>query len=213
MDNNGDNKTKNNNNNNNNNNSNNNKNSNSNMTHDRNNNGYNRTNNNRNIERKRTSSKSFFSKERAITKTNFIRKIKERTYFVDNKTNMAFKHFDLGVKNEPESNRSNSMNGKPIDDSSTHHDGPYVNGLRPKMKNDGPNITNIRNNKTNNDDTNTKKNEPAFTIELSVLVAIILLLALFVLPCFIYKAKSLHKLSKNKPTRNDRQTMSGVCIL
>ena len=212
MDNNGDNKTK--NNNNNNNNSNNNKNSNSNMTHDRNNNGYNRTNNNRNIERKRTSSKSFFSKEKAITKTNFIMKIKERTYFVDNKTNMQFRHSDLGVKDEPELNRNNYVNGKPNDDSSTHHDGPYVNGLRPKMKNDGPNITNIRNDRTNNDDTNTKKNEPAFTIELFiVLVAIILLLALFVLPCCIYKAKSLHKLSKNKPTRNDRQIMSGVYIL
>ena len=76
----------------------------------------------------------------------------------------------------------------------------------------GPNSddTNIRNDKPNID---IKNGSPPFTVEFSVLISIILVLALFILPCCIYKAKSLHVLSiRNKltPSQTDQPTISRI---
>ena len=114
--------------------------------------------------------------------------------------------------------RTNSFHTRNVVDSdsditSVTHDGPNVNNLRPVMEKNGPNIndTNIRNDNSNIDDTNIPKNgRPPFTVKFSVLVAVILILALFILPCCLYKAKSLNMLSRRNKLASSENCQSTI---
>ena len=110
-----------------------------------------------------------------------------------------------------------SANSKPdSDNTSVTHNGPNVNNLRPVIEKNGPNVndTHIRNDEPNIDDTNIRKNgRPPFTVEFSVLIAVILILALFILPCCLYKAKIVHAMSRrNKlsPSQTHQSTISQI---
>merc|ERR1712032_111588 len=114
----------------------------------------------------RTSSKSLFCKEK-VSRTNLFH-----------------------------TRKIESVNSKP---NSTTHNGPNLNSFRPVIEENEPNVndTNMRNDKPNIDDTNIRKNgRPPFTVGFSVLIAVILILAFFILPCCIYKAKSLHVMNR-----------------
>ena len=189
-----------------------------------------KNNNSDNQVNQRTSSKSLFSKERA-TKTNSFQTRKIGSIFVGiphEKKNKSFIHTDLKMK------ENYFVNNKPESDNpsvTVSNDGPKVKSLGTVIGKNRPKIndTNKTNDKPNIDETNILKNEPPLTVEISVLISIILILALFILPFCIYKAKSLHVLRiKNKlapkqttisqtstavPSGQPREDWREVCVL
>ena len=173
---------------------------------DENTNDNNMTRNNDNQGSQRTSAKSLFSKEDKLSRKNSFRTRKNIFVGISHeKENMLQMHTGLGVKNESTIKQNYFAKGE--NPSVTN-----VKSLRPVIEKNGPNSdeTNIRNDKPNID---IKNGSPPFTVEFSVLISIILVLALFILPCCIYKAKSLHVLSiRNKltPSQTDQPTISQI---
>ena len=134
----------------------------------------------------------------------------------DNQRTSSKSNFSKEKVSRTNSFHTRNMVDSDSDNRSVTHDSPNVNNLRPVMGKNGPNIndTNIRNDNSNIDDTNIPKNGcPPFTVKFSVLIAVILILALFILPCCLYKAKSLNVLSRrNKlaPSENHQSTISQI---
>jgi len=146
-----------------------------------------RTHNSDNQAGQRTSSKSPFIKEK-VSRPNWFQTRK------------------IGSANS----KSNSDNTR------VTHNGPTVNNLIPVIEKNEPNFndTHIRNDEPNIDDTNIRKNgRPPYTVEFSVLIAVILILALFILPCCLYKAKIVHAMSRRDklaPSQTYQSTISQI---